>query len=336
MKKLIGLLLAFGLITSSLASVTAQEAATAFGDGINSPATWFDDRGNAMASLEVTELIEDWSEYEENREPARGYLYYAVVMNVTNVASDDIEINPRSFSMTDSLGLNLSRANTTAAEGASRAVFADTVSLASGESTELMLVYELFSDVSPALLVWEADRSQVVLIGFSDDSLESSAVATGLNSPATSADDRGNEFASIEVTGITDDWQDHDPNRQADRGSRYVAVDFSITNLSDTEIPVTVHNLSLIDAEGAVNGTSNTQAAEGSGTVVFSSNEDIAPGETLEGTLIFQLFTGVDPVGLMWQPQSGMMNVVILDEGTDVADEMEATPEDVIEATPAA
>lgn len=335
MRKLFSTLLALGLMMSGVFSVAAQDSGTALGDGIGSPATWFDDRGNAIATVEVTDVIEDWNEYEDNRAPARGYLYYGVVITVTNIDSSDIEVSARDFSMVDTLGLNIGRSNATAAAGSTMDVFTDSAPVAVGESAELMIVYELFSDTAPAMLVWQAERGQLVLVNLGDGSGETSAVVQGLNMPATWSDDRGNEMATIAVTDVADDWQDFDTNRQPDRGSRYVAVHFSITNISNADIEVNPYNLSLVDTEGANNTTANVRVAEGSETEVFSDRQNVAPGESIEGMLVFQLFDSVEPVGLMWQPSSGVLNVVLLTEG-EAAPVMDATPEaDADDAGPA-
>lgn len=323
MKKFIGSLLAVAMMMSGVVGVAAQDTETAYGSGIGSPATWFDDRGNPVASVEVTDVIEDWTEHEANRGPARGYLYYAVVLDVTNLGSGDIEVSARDFSLVDTMGLNNARSSIAADPGSSIEVFSDTAPVAAGESAEFVVVYELFSDVSPAMLVWQADSGQLVLVNLSDGNQEPSAVVQGMNTPATWSDDRGNEVATIEVTNLTDDWQDHDPNRAADRGSRYVAVSFTITNISDASFEVNPYNLSLVDTEGTNNSTSSVRAAEDGETVLFSDRQDLAPGESVEGTIVFQLFSGIDPVGMIWQPEYGILNVVVLVEGSDVA----ATPE---------
>jgi hypothetical protein len=319
MRKLFGALLALGLMMSGMFGVAAQDANTALGDGYGSPATWFDDRGNAIASVEVTEVIEDWDEYDPNRAPARGYFYYAVAITVTNLDSGDIDVSARDFSLLDTMGLNNARSSATADATSGTEVFIDTAPVAAGESVDLVMVYELFNDTAPAMLVWQADRGKLVLVNLVDGTHEMSAVVQGLGVPATWSDDRGNQMATIEVTEVTDDWQDYEPNRQPDRGSRYVAVHFSITNISDTDLEVNPYNLSLIDTEGTNNSTANVRVAEDAEFEVFSDRQDVASGESVEGMLVFHLFSGIVPVGLVWQPEFGMLNVVLLNDGTDTS-----------------
>lgn len=329
MKRMIGAILTVVLALSSLAGVAAQDAETAYGTGINSPASWFDDRGNAIATAEVTEVNDNWTEYQDNSAPDRGYVYYAVSITVTNVSSNEIELNSNDFSLIDSMGLSVGRANVSSLDDAATPAFTDRIPLATDESIDVMLVFELFNDVSPALLLWAADSWQNVLFNLSDGTVESSAVVTGVSTLSTSTDEQGNPTASLEVTGITDDWQDYDANQEPDRGARYVAVSFTVTNLTGDDMEVHTNHFTLTDTEGAVQRNSNVRLADGAETELLETT-DLAPGESIDGTLVFHLFSGVEPVSLMMQSDNRLYNVVIVVEG-DAAETPAAEPQ----ATPA-
>lgn len=327
MRKLITLLLAAAMSVAGVAGIAAQDSGDTAGSGVGSTAIYFDDRGNQIATLEVTEVEAGWSDYADNGAPSRGYDFHAVHFTVTNDSDAPLEINTSRFSLVDTQGLNNSRAYVRVAEGSESNVLEDTVNLEAGETLEAALVFELFSDVSPAAFIWQPGSGTLVMAYVGDGSAEENAVVTGLNVPATFADDRGNPLGSIEVTEVEDSWDDYQENRGPDRGVRYVAVHFTVTNLSDAPIEVNPFNLSLLDSESANNGRAFTAASETAEVQVTDDSVDVAPGESFDGMLVYTLFDGVDPLALIWQPEFGVITVVILDDA-GVETETEATPEE--------
>ena len=336
MRKLVTLLLAAAMSVTGIVGVAAQEADNAVGTGIGSTAVYFDDRGNQLATLEVTEVEAGWSEYGDNGAPARGYDYHAVHFTITNDSAAELEINQNRLSLVDTQGLNNTRKNVRLDSGADTNVLTDNVVLDAGESRDATLVFELFSDVFPALFMWQPDSGSLVIVNVSDGTAEESAVVTGLDTSATFADDRGNVVGSIEVLEVEDGWQDHQENRTPDRGMRYVAVHFQITNLSSAPIEMNPYNVSLLDSESTNNARANVNAMETADVQVTSDRVDIAPGESFQGMMVYTLFEGVEPPALIWQPEYGVITAVILsDDGAGTETEV-APEEDDVAATPAA
>lgn len=334
MRKLVSLLFVVAIAMASVVGVTAQDA-----DGNVGSGTYTDDRGNQVATLEVTGVEAGWSDYADNGAPARGYEFHAVHFTITNVSDIQLDVNDMRFSMVDSLGLNSSRKNVRLDETAETNVLTDSFSLAAGESQEATLVFELFSDVSPALFMWQPDSGSLVMVDVSDGSAEESAVANGLNAPAFFGDERGNLVGSIELLEIEEDWRDFQEFYGPDRGMRHVAVHFRVTNLADTSIEVNPFNISLLDSESANNGRSSARAEETAEIQVTTDRVDVAPGESFEGMLVYTLYDGVEPAALIWQPEYGVITAVILN-GEDSGTEPIATPEENddenADATPAA
>lgn len=326
MRKLLTLFIAAAMTMSGIVGVAAQDTDDAVGTEIGSPAVFYDDRGNQIATLELADIEAGWSDYDENRGPARGYDFHAVHFTITNDSDAPLEINQSRFSLVDSMGLNTSRSNVRLAEDAVTNVLTDNVDLGVGESLDATLVYELFSDVTPALFMWQPDSGSLVMVNVSDSSAGESAVASGLNTPAIFADERGNVVGSIEVLEVVDDWQDYDEFYGPDRGMRHVAVEFEITNLSDAPLEMNPFNISLLDSESTNNGRSSARAIETADVQITSDRADVAPGESFQGMLVYTLYDAVEPSAVIWQPEYGVITAVILeDDGADVG--IDATPE---------
>lgn len=340
MRKLFSALLALGIMMSGVMGVAAQEAGSAYASGVGSSATWTDDRGNVVATLEVTDVVADWDEYDDRSAPTRGYVYYAVTFAVTNEGSGSVEVERNRFTLLDSAGLNNSSSRVDAADGSTAEILEDTASLEAGEQGEFTLVFQLFSDVTPAMFTWQPDSGRIVLVNVGEDGVDPTSVATGFDAPATWTDDRGNQVASLEVLEIEEDWQDYGEYETPDRGSSYVAIHFRVTNLSNADIEVEPFNLSMLDSESANNGRSYARGNDDVADSIFIDSTSVAPGESIEGLLVFEVFGGVEPVALIWQPEWGALSIVVLSDdeatqGTDATPEESVDDDEDTEATPA-
>lgn len=330
MRKLMGAILALGMILTGFLGVAAQDAGTSYGVGLNAPATWFDERGNPLATMEVTGVDPDWSDYDPNYEPDRGYVYLAVSFTITNISEDAIMVDPYDFSMLDSEGANTSSAFVQAAEDGDTVLFEEETEVAAGESMDGIIVFTMFSSVSPAMFIWQPDSGKLVMVNLSDGAAAS--VGNGLGTPAVWTSERGDSIATFEVTGIVEDWQDYDEYSKPERGTTYIAVTVLLTNTSDVDLEVNPYDFSMIDSESSNLSTSYASAAEDAETELLVDAVVLAPGESTEGTLVFSMFDSVTPVGMMWQPEYGRLAIVILSEGDAPAGN--STPAG-IEATPA-
>lgn len=330
MRKIIGAMLALGLMLTGFMGVAAQDADSSFGVGLNAPATWFDERGNPIATVEVTEVNTDWSDYDQYYTPERGFTYVAVNFTVTNISDDAVMVDPYDFSLLDGEGANTSSAFVQAAEGSDTVLFEEEAEVAAGESMDGTIVYSVFSSVAPAMFIWQPDSGRIVMVDLGND--DATSVASGLNMPASYTSERGDEIATLEVTGITEDWQDFDQYSSPERGTTYIAIDVLITNTSDADLEVNPYNFSIVDSESSNLGTSYVSVAEGAETELFKDAVVLAPGESVEGTMVYSMFNGVTPVAMMWQPEWGRLGIITFGD-VSAPNGPVATP--AIEATPA-
>ncbi len=322
MRKLVAVLFAVGIMMSGLGTAVAQDEPSAVATGYDSPVTWIDERGNEVATLEVTEIEHDWSDYSEYSEPERGYIYVAVSYTVSNISGASMIVEPYDFSLLDEFGRNNGRAYVSLADGATSEIFEDDRALGSDEVAELTQIFQIPADIAPAALVWQPESGMLVMVDISEGRIENGALAAGMNAPATWTDDRGNPVATVEVTGITLDWQDYAEFYEPERGMVYVALDITVTNASDTSLIVEPYDFSLVDTTGMNNGRSWVEAEDGM-EPVFSEDVPLAAGESYQGTVVFELLADTQPALFTWQPDSGLLHSVNLTEGSDAAD---ATP----------
>lgn len=322
MRKLFTAVVAVGLMMSGLITAAAQDGSTAVVSGFDTPATWIDARGNDVATLQVTGIENDWAEYSEYSEPERGYMFVAVNYTITNISDSSLIVEPYDFSLLDQFGRNNGRAYVSLADDASSEIFEDDRALASDEVAELTQIFQIPLDVAPAMFMWQPDSGILMMVDISEGGTENGAIATGFNAPATWTDDRGNPVATVEITGITGDWQDYAEYYEPERGMVYVALNVTITNVSDTSLIVEPYDFTLVDTTGMNNSTSWVEATEGV-EPVFSEDVPLAAGETYEGTIVFSLLADTQPAVFSWQPDSGLLHLVNLTEGSTPAN---ATP----------
>ncbi len=331
MKKLLTAVMAVGLIVSGVAGANAQDTPTASATGLNSPATYFDTRGNEVATVEVTGVQEDWAEYDEYSAPDRGYAYRAVEFTVTNVSDTSMIVENYDFSLLDATGRNSSSAWVSPADDSTTALFEDDVPLGGGESADLVLVFETPSDIPAQALLWQPDYGTLVSVNFGEAGFPDAAMASGFDTPSTWTDDRGNPVATLEVTGVTADWDGYSEYSEPERGMMYYAVDITVTNVSDRSMILSQYNFTMVDSSGLNNSAAWVSVADGSDEVLFTEDVPLAAGESYDGTIVFSVYTDLEPAAVVWQPDSGILNIVQLGTGAAPAD---ATPE--VDATPAA
>jgi predicted heme/steroid binding protein len=303
---------------SGMLTASAQDASSAVASGTGSPVTWTDDRGNQVATMQVTNVENDWQGYGEYYEPERGYIYVAVTFEVTNTSGASLIVGAYDFSMMDAEGRNNGRSFASVDENSDEQLFEEDAALADGETAELKQVFEVPNAVPAAAFIWQPDSSVLLVVDISDGAVENSAIANGLNSPATWTDERGNPVATLEVTGINTDWQDYGEYYEPERGMVYVAIDFKVTNVSSSNFILENYDFSLLDNTGLNNSRAWAEAAEGADPI-FSEDVPIAAGESYEGTIVFAVYADLKPSVLVWQPDSGVLHFVMIGEGSEAA-----------------
>lgn len=139
---------------------------------------------------------------------------------------------------------------------------------------------------------------------------EPTPFAQGLNTPATYTDIRGNPVFSISVTGVERDWQGYEQYSAPEASKEYVAVSLTVTNLTSRASTVSPYMIQMLDSTGML----MEQAYLYEVTDIWVDDISVPAGESVEGTMLFLMYTDLEPMMLMWQPEYGVFVMVYLGE----------------------
>jgi hypothetical protein len=173
--------------------------------------------------------------------------------------------------------------------------------------------------------VWAPGSGKQAIINLDDGGVENGAIAASIGMPSTWTDDRGNVIATLEVAEVNPDWLDYADNYAPDRGSIYQAVHFVITNHGPDAIEVNPNSFGIVDSSGTSLRPQRPNVADDAESSVFTDSVEVAPGDSINGMLVFLNFVGLEPTAMVWQPENGLFNVVVVDDA-DASSQPEATP----------
>jgi hypothetical protein len=154
------LLMLPAVAVSAQTPVVTSGEPTAFASGVGQPATFFDERGNPVFEVVVTGVENDWQEYDELYAPERGMVYAKVDFTFTNLSDRAEIISPFSILLVDSTGLVLNQAYMPENPD----IMVEDIPLDAGGTVEGSLVFSVFQDVEPMMVVWQPDFTQYVFI----------------------------------------------------------------------------------------------------------------------------------------------------------------------------
>ena len=166
MKRMVRILFVLGLLafqspgTSAQTPVATSGEPVAFASGTGQPATFFDDRGNPILEVVLTDITVDWQEYDEAYPPDRGMVYVKLDFSFTNLTDRAETISPYSIMLIDSTGLSLSQAYVPDDPD----VMIEDMPVDGGGTLEGSLVFAMYSDIQPMMVIWQPDFTQYVFI----------------------------------------------------------------------------------------------------------------------------------------------------------------------------
>lgn len=180
MRKFVMALMALMMMLGSGATVAMAQDATpeaetatsgemsAFAEGLEAPATYFSDRGDPVTTITVLDVERGWQDYGEYYDPDPGIEYVAVTFAVENLSRGNIIVEPYDFSMLDGFGRNNSRSYVSVDEESGVEIFEDDTAIASGESVELTIVFELYEETEVGMFMWQPDSGIIVIVDLRD------------------------------------------------------------------------------------------------------------------------------------------------------------------------
>lgn len=154
--------------TPEPADASAEIGETSFSRGLDAPATYFTDRGDPVATLSVVEIERGWDEYDKYNEPDAGSEYVAVTFEISVVSRGNMVVKPFDFSLVDGIGHNNSRSYVRAVEGSSTELFEDDAAVASGETTELTLIFDLYEESPLGYFIWQPSGGIIILVDLTE------------------------------------------------------------------------------------------------------------------------------------------------------------------------
>lgn len=137
----------------------------------------------------------------------------------------------------------------------------------------------------------------------------------GFGDSVTWTDESGAAIASATVDGVEHDFRGYEEGWDPQFGYTYMLVDVSVVNESDRAIIIEAYTFLLVDDHGARHNRMNLRSAE-----VETFNEDLplAPGESAQITLGYQIPAHASAPLLAWNPVNEQMHFVVL--STDVSE----------------
>lgn len=126
--------------------------------------------GSEIARLRATDVILDWQEFSEYYQPQPGFQYVAVTVEVTNLGSrGSLIMRADDFRLQDVDGFFYSRSWADAAEGSELIPSESEVGVGSGETGELVLIYEVVAGIELGHLFWQPEYERLLTIANMDE-----------------------------------------------------------------------------------------------------------------------------------------------------------------------
>jgi hypothetical protein len=150
------------------AAVAAESGDTSFAKGLDAEAIYFSERGDPVASLKVVDIERGWQDYGEYYEPDPGVEYIAVTFEVSVVSRGNLVVEPYDFSLIDGIGRNNSRSYVSPAEDSGVELLEDDVAVASGETAEMTVVFEVYEETQLGYFMWQPDSGIIIMIDLTE------------------------------------------------------------------------------------------------------------------------------------------------------------------------
>ena len=133
----------------------------------------------------------------------------------------------------------------------------------------------------------------------------------GSGDAVTVVDERGDPILEITVNEVIEEWDDFAEFSTPDRGYFFVAMNVTVTNISDDEQEVTDFDFMLRDEFGFLYGTSFASVDEESESAeigIFES-DDVDAGDSITGLIIFAVPDDVELVDVFYAPFGRLITV---------------------------
>lgn len=147
------------------------EGEFSYARGFNAEGILFSERGDTIATLVVTDVERDWQDYAEYYEPTAGKIFVAVTFEVTMESRGSLLVSSYAFQLMDGWGFMNPAGWVEADEDADVPVLVEDTDVASGETVEFVVVFEVFEDAPLGYFLWQPEYGFFVMIDLTDEGI---------------------------------------------------------------------------------------------------------------------------------------------------------------------
>ena len=179
----IAMIMMFGMVSTTGfaqrdATPEAEEASTevtggefSYARGFDAEALLFSERGDTIATLVVTDVERDWQDYAEFYEPTAGKEFVAVTFEVSMESRGSLLVSSYSFQLLDGWGFMNAATWVEADEMSDVPVLTEDVDVASGETVEFVVVFEVFEDAPLGFFMWQPEYGFYAMVDLTDEGI---------------------------------------------------------------------------------------------------------------------------------------------------------------------
>jgi len=294
-KLLVAAVFVCSLLMPGLA-ISRQEVAYArqdTGSGTAVPIT--NTEGVTVGSINVTDVVDPFTDYDPNYAPEAGSRYVAVTVAFDADAGQRFDIQPSSIVLQDDQGFIVSQAYISLPSDALIPIVSSQT-LSPGSRIAGLVAFALPEDRTPARVFLQPQGNQLVLLADL-----SQAPKTVIGDAVPVHDSEGGS-GTVTVEAVTDPFEDLAPDQAPPEGSRFVGATLIFENTSDGRFAIEPYGITLQDATGVFWGSTYAYRPDEAMLIPDITSASLAPDDRLTGEIFFAVPIGVDLAGLFISP----------------------------------
>jgi hypothetical protein len=304
---LLALMMLLGVSTTAFAQATPEASPTGSGSGpvLGDAVIILDVNGNELAQMAVTQVVDPYTDADD---ADRGFHWVAIEVVVQNTGDSDFEPNIYDLMLLDDLGFASSPGYAPREddiEAAQPEFLGDSVP--DGETASGWLFYQVIDDAIPTQVVYAqpyGDGSFTLLANLGGEIAAEGAETTFYFGDAS-------EAGTIAINEIVPQFEDVESGIDVDRGQSVLALDVTITNTGESDLEPDLYGLLVVDEFGVTYTQSYLfrDDAESSDYPDFTT-DPIAPGDSAQGTVFFEVPADAQVSYVIFAPESGLLYIL--------------------------
>ncbi|MEJ7837213.1 MAG: hypothetical protein WKF81_00230 [Thermomicrobiales bacterium] len=157
------------MLPGSMTAATLQESTPVSRGGGDvqpgEPVSYISESGSEIATLQVTQVVRPWDEFDEFYEPTTGTEYVAFQIEVTHLGRrGDLVIRGSDFRLQDVDGFLIGEAFANAVDDAELAPTEDDLAIPSGETMQVVVVFQIIEGIDLSNLYWLPEYDRMITV----------------------------------------------------------------------------------------------------------------------------------------------------------------------------